>query len=158
MEKHLIGFVTKNGSKHLGYYTPIINPCADYREADSIVKMYTDEYGKEYKDVKEEVHVNIFPLYFCDKESEDYKLLPAPHTTTIAERMAHLFSEDLITEDNSIRMTYLWMIREWLYLNADCSQPVFIDKDYTIHSEGFIKIKDDVKEHIPDYINIKSDS
>ena len=138
MEKHLIGFVTKNGNKHLGYYTPLVNPCADYWEPDSIVEMYTDEHGNVYKDVVKEVPVSIFPLYSRDNESEDYQLLPTPHPTTLAERMAHLFSEDLITEDKSVRMAYLWMIREWLYLNANCSQSVYIDKDFTIHSKGRI--------------------
>ena len=138
MEKHLIGFVTKNGNKHLGYYTPLVNPCADYWGPDSIVEMYTDEHGNVYKDVVKEVPVSIFPLYSRDNESEDYQLLPTPHPTTLAERMAHLFSEDLITEDKSVRMAYLWMIREWLYLNANCSQSVHIDKDFTIHSKGRI--------------------
>ena len=69
MEKHLIGFVTKDGNKHLGYYTPIVNPCADYWEPDSIVEMYTDEHGNEFKDVEEEVPVNTFPLYSWDNES-----------------------------------------------------------------------------------------
>ena len=136
MEKHLIGFVTKDGNKHLVYYTPIVNPCADYWEPDSIVEMYTDEHGNEYKDVKEEVPINTFPLYSWDNESGGYQLMPSPQPTNLAERMAHLFSEDLIAEDKSVRMAYLWMIREWLYLNANCSQPVYIDKDFTIHSDG----------------------
>ncbi len=154
MEKHLIGFVTKDGNKHLGYYTPIVNPCADYWEPNSIVEMYTDEHGNVYKDVVEEVPVSIFPLYSWNKESDDYQLLPTPHPTTLAERMAHLFSEDLITEDKSIRMAYLWMIREWLYLNANCLQPVFIDKDFTIYSDGEIVINPDVAHSIPNYISI----
>lgn len=154
MEKRLIGFVTKNGNKHLGYYTPIVNPCADYWEPDSIVEMYTDEHGNEYKDVVEEVPVSIFPLYSWDIESGGYQLLPAPHPTTLVERMAHLFSEDLITEDRSIRRAYLWMIREWLYLNAKCSQSLFIDKDYNIHSDGEIVLNSDVAQSIPNYISI----
>lgn len=152
MEKNLIGFVTKNGNKHLGYYTPIVNPCADYWEPNSIVELYTDEYGNEYKDVIEEIPANSFPLYFWDKKSGDYQLLPAPHPTTLAERMAHLFSEDLITEDKSIRRAYLWMIREWLYLNANCSQPVFIDKDFIIHSYGAIFFHPNSAKDLPDYI------
>ena len=150
MEKHLIGFITKNGSTHLGYYTPIINPCADYREADSIVKMYTDEHGNEFKDVIEEIPISTFPIYYWDKESGDYQLLPAPHPTTLAE------SEDLITEDKSIRLAYLWMIREWLYLNANCSQSVFIDRDFTIHSKGRIVLRSNATKLIPDYIHINN--
>ena len=82
--------------------------------------------------------------------------MPTPHPTTLAERMAHLFSEDLITEDKSIRMEYLWMIREWLYLNINCSQPVYIDRDYTIHSNGRIDLSSSSDKIIPDFIHFNN--
>ena len=63
MDKHLIGIITENGDKHLGYYTPLVNPCADYWEPDSIIRMYTDEFGHDYKDVIEEFPVREIPLH-----------------------------------------------------------------------------------------------
>lgn len=154
MDKHLIGFITENGDKHLGYYTPIVNPCADYWESDSIIRMYTDEFGNEYKDVIEEFPVCEIPLYSWDEQSNSYQLLPPPAPSTLSERMAHLFSKDLITEEKSIRLGYLWKIREWLYLNAKCSQPVYIDKDFIIHSDGEIVLKSDIAQSKPNYITI----
>ena len=32
MEKNPIGFITSDDKKHLGYYAPIVKPCADYWE------------------------------------------------------------------------------------------------------------------------------
>ena len=156
MDKHLIGFITEDGNKHLGYYTPIVNPCADYWEPDSIVKMYADEGGNEFKDVIEEIPISTFPIYYWDKESGDYQLLPAPAPSTLSEGMASLFSKDLITEDKSIRRAYLRMIREWLFINTKCSQPVYIDKNYVIRSEGEIVINADALSQIPDYIIIQN--
>ncbi len=156
MDKHLIGFITENGDKHLGYYTPIVNPCADYWEPDSIIRMYTDEFGNEYKDVIEEFPVCEIPLYSWDEQSNSYQLLPPPAPSTLSERMASLFSEDLITEEKSLRMVRLWKIREWLFINTNWSQPVYIDKDYIIRSEGEIVINADALSQIPDYITIQN--
>lgn len=156
MDKHLIGFITENGNKHLGYYTPIVNPCADHREPDCIIKMYTEESGQEYRDVKEEFVVSEIPLYSWDEQSNSYQLLPPPAPSTLSERMASLFSEDLITEEKSLRMARLWIIREWLFINTNCSQPVYIDKDYIIRSEGEIVINADALSQIPDYITIQN--
>ena len=63
MEKKLIGFTTSDGKKHLGFYTPVPNLCGDCWEENSVVEIYTDEFGNEYKDVVEEVPVSTFPLY-----------------------------------------------------------------------------------------------
>lgn len=156
MDKHLIGFITKKGNKHLGYYTPIVNPCADHWEPNCIVKMYTDESGNEFKDVKEDFPICEIPLYVWDEQSDSYQLLSAPTPSTLAERMSSLFSEDLVTEDKSLRKARLWMIREWLYINTKCSQPVYIDKDNVIRSEGEIVINADALSQIPDYIIIQN--
>lgn len=154
----LIGFTTSNGEKHLGYYTTIVNPCGDINDSDCIVVLYTDEYGNEYRDVIEEYDVEPITCYYWDKEKGEKQLLPAPKPTTLAERTAHLFSEDLITEDKSVRTAYLQMIRKWLILNTKGTKEIFIDKDFVIHSEERIEVNSNVINSIPDYIRIAPDA
>ena len=160
MTHNLIGFITSDGSKHLGYYTPIVNPCGDWQpdspNQSESVEMYTDEYGNEYQDVKATFDVCAVSFYYWDFEQDRYEILPAPTKNTLAERTAHLFSADLVTNDKEVIRAYLWTIREWLLLNAEITMPVYIDKELAIHSEGKISIHADAADMIPQYIKIEN--
>lgn len=151
----LVGFVDDKEKKHLGYYSPIVNPCGDYNDPNSYIEAYKDEYRKEYRNVKGVFPIDVVDFYYWDLKKNDRQILPALVETTLEERTASLFAKDLITNDTAARMAYLQMIREWILLNSKCSAPVFIDKEYDIHSDGDIAINPDVTE-IPDYIKFAS--
>lgn len=153
----LVGFETSDGKRHLGYYDPIVNPCGDYREPNSVVERYIDEYGNEYCNVKLEFPVEAADFYYWDAEKDDYQLLVAPQKDNSDNSLkitSQAYQEWLIKDIKGTEITFFRMIREWLVLNAKCPSPVFMDKDYVIHCDSEIEINPDAIQHIPDYIKI----
>jgi hypothetical protein len=79
-----------------------------------------------------------------------------PKETTYEEKAFKsargLFRKDLITSSPLLQVAS--KIRVWLFLNAHCSSPVYIDKNGKIHSEGEIVINNDALQSVPDYIDI----
>ncbi len=155
----LIGFVTNDGKKHLGFYSPIVNPCGDYNNPDDYQERYTDVYGTKYSKVKGKCEICEVDCFYWDEFKNEYIPMPAylpPQEMTNEERtsksVSGLFRKDLITSSPLLQMAS--MIREWLFLNAHCSAPVYIDKGGKIHSEGEIVINNDALQSIPDYIDI----
>ena len=74
----------------------------------------------------------------------------------ILKILSKAYQEWLIKDIKGTEMDNLRNIREWLILNTRCSKPVYIDKEYIIHSEGEIVINADAAQHIPEYIKITS--
>lgn len=99
----LVGFETSDGKKHLGYFSPVVNPCGDYRDSDSYIEQYVDEYGTEYRDVTKVIPIEVVDIYYWYSESGEYKLLPSPQKASLQERMRGLFAKDLITNDKDLR-------------------------------------------------------
>lgn len=165
MEKKLIGFTTSDGKKHLGFYTPVTNPCGEHWEEESFVELYTSVSGKEYRNVIEKFHVNPIKCYYWDEEKGSKELLPAPalpKPSTSAETLANFyrfFSKDyqdsLITDDKGSRIALLKMIQEWLILNTKGAKGGYVDKEFVIHSEEKIQVNSDVASSIPEYIRIE---
>ena len=156
MEKKLIGFTTSDGKKHLGFYTPVPNPCGDCWEENSVVEIYTDEFGCEYNNVINQFHVDPIECYYWDNQMGDKQLLPAPalsKPTTHMERTASIFSEDIITNDRGVCMGRLREIREWLTLNTRGAKEVYIDKEFVIHSKEKIQVNSDAAGSIPEFIH-----
>lgn len=155
-----IGFITSDGKKHLGYRLSAANIGEPWEFGPSHYGYYYfeeggDRYAPPFNDIKEAFPVTIVDFYYWDVEQNDYKPLMAPAEMTLEEKTASLFAKDLITNDNSVRIAHARQIREWLLLNAHCSSPIFIDKDFAIHSEKLITIKEDLEEPVPSFIRIK---
>jgi len=155
----LVGFFTEDGKKHLGFYSPIVNPCGDYNNPDVFQERYTDVYGNEYAKVKGECEICEVDCFYWDELKNEYIPMPAylpPKEMTDEDRtsksVSGLFSKDLITSSPLLQVAS--MIREWLYLNAHCNAPVYIDISGNIHSEGEIVINNDALQSVPDYISI----
>lgn len=155
----LVGFVTEDGKKHLGFYSPIVNPCGDYNNPDDFQERYTDVYGNEYAKVKGECEICEVDCFYWDELKNEYIPMPVhllPQEMTNEEKtsksVSGLFRKDLITSSPLPQVAS--MIREWLFLNAHCNAPVYIDKGGKIHSEGEIVINNDALHSIPDYIDI----
>ena len=151
MKQILIGFITNDGQKHLGYYTPVTNPCADYNEPDSTVEMYTDEYGNVHKQVSGSFPVNNVDFYYWDTQKNNYNLLEPPQKITLPEKTMGLFAKDIITSETPIVISKYRMIREWLLLNAECTEPIYLDRNFLIHTNGKVDIINE-KSPIPDFI------
>ena len=161
MKNNLIGFTTSDGRKHLGYRLSAENIGEPWEFGPSVYGYYYfDEDPNQINpinDVKEVFPVEEVDFFYWDSKTNKYQILPPPQKEK-KEDSLKLFSaeyqERLITETNSPEMALFRMIREWLLLNATCSKPVYIHKDYSIHSDGMITIKDDSAKQIPDYIQI----
>ena len=157
-DKGLTGFITKDGEKHVGWYDPICNPCADIGHPDSIVKQYTDIYGHTYRDVKETFIVKPFYCFFWESSIGEYCLLKYPLNDIATDNNSlslfdESFRKELIEDDGPSKKSLCQMIREWLLINSECDSAVYIEKDYSIRSDSIIKIKPDAKNVIPEYIH-----
>ena len=155
-----IGFTTNDVRKHLGYRVSAANIGETWEFCPSVYGYYYfeeggDKYASPISDIKDVFPVTMVDFYYWDAEQNEYKPLLAPPKTTLDERTASLFTKDLITNDNSVRIAHARQIREWLLLNAHCSASVYIDKDFVIYSEEPITIKADLGEQVPDFIRIK---
>lgn len=155
-----VGFLTSDGRKHLGYRISSADIGEPWEYGPSVYGYYYfeeggDRYAPPFNDIKEAFPVTIVDFYYWDEEENDYLRLSERYETVLEERTASLFAKDLITNDKGSRIALCQMIREWLLLNAKCSKPVYIDKDFSIYSEGPIEFKSDIKEPIPEYITIK---
>ncbi len=155
----LLGFITSDGEKHLGFYTPIVNPCGDYSNPDDYRKLYTDVHGIEYDNVTGECRISEVSCFYWDELENGYKPLPAfaplrrmSYAEKAFESVKGLFAKDLIT--SSPLPAIAARIREWLILNAQCEAPVYVDKAGQIHSEGKIVFNDDVAQNIPEFMKI----
>ncbi len=142
----LLGFITSDGKKHLGYYTPVVNPCGDYNNPEDYKDQYTDVEGKKYDNVIGRCEIYEVECFYWDEKENDYKPLPAfslPKNDmcfeAVKERQKGLFSEDLLASGNETKLIAL-KVRIWLFLNARCTAPVYVGKDWSIHSEGPIEI------------------
>ena len=156
-----VGFTTRDGRKHLGYRISATDINEKWKLGPDVYGYYYfeesgDTYASPISDIKDVFPVTIVDFFYWDEERNDYLRLSNPKTTTLKERTASLFAKDLITNEKDIRLALIHNIREWLLLNAICSDPVYIDKNFTIQSEGLIIIKEGIKEPIPDYIKIKN--
>ncbi len=163
MNQNLIGFTTSDGRKHLGYRLSTANIGEPWEFGPSINGyFYFDEdpnLSNPVNDVKEVFPVESVNFYFWDSETNMFQIVPAPQKEKKDDAL-RLFSAEyrewLIYETKSVEMALYRMIREWLLLNSNCTKPVYIHKDYSIHSEGLISIKGDSAKHIPDYIHINN--
>ena len=161
MKKNLIGFTTSDGRKHLGYRLSTANIGEPWEFGPSVYGYYyfDEDQSGPISDVKEAFPVSEVDFYYWDSQTNKFQILPAPQKEK-KEDALRIFSaenrERLITETKSLEITLYRMIREWLLLNANCSQPVYIDKDYIIRSEGDIFINADALTQIPDFITIQN--
>lgn len=160
-DKGLIGFTTKDGKKHVGWYAPIYNPCGDIGDPESVVELYKDIYGKEYKDVKGTFTVSPFCCFYKAHSNDEYCLLKYPiYENEANENPLRLSDESyrkaLIEDDEPARHSLRQMIREWLLINAQCQSSVFIENDFSVRSDAPICINSDIKGSIPDFIKIKA--
>lgn len=155
-----IGFISADGRKHIGYRLSSASIGEPWMFGPSVHGYYYfDEdpnYDHPFDDVKEVFPITIVDFYYWDAEKNNYQILTGPSKTTLAERSSGLFKEDLITNDKPTRLAYFRMIREWLILNTVCSAPIYIDKEYTIRSEGSIIINPDSIKQIPKFIRISN--
>lgn len=158
-KEKLLGFITRDGKKHLGYYTPLVNPCGDYNDPKDYQKRYTDVHGTEFADVIAECDICEVECYCWDEQENGYKPLPAyeppkrrSYDMQAFERAKGLFRKDLIT--SSPRPALDRMIHEWLSLNAHCTAPVYIDQYGRVRSEGAIEIDKEAAQSIPGFIKI----
>lgn len=154
-----IGFVTRDGKKHLGFYKPLVNPCGDNQSAEKCQKRYIDIYGNEYFDVTVECSICEVECFYWDELKNEYTPLPSITSPTpmgyeekAMESMKGLFRQDLITSNPLPQVAS--MIRDWLFLNAHCEAPIYIDKSGRIHSDGVIIINQDAAQSVPDYLEI----
>ena len=159
-DKGLIGFTTQDGKKHVGWYAPIYNPCGDIGDPESVVELYKDIYGKEYKDVKGTFTVSPFCCFYKDHSNDEYCLLKYPiYENEANENPLQLFDESyrkaLIEDDEPARHALRQMIREWLLINAQCQSSVYIENDFSVRSDAPILIHPSAKNSIPEYIKIK---
>ena len=140
-----IGFKTKDGKEHVGWYHPNLNP------------MYHDIYGQDYDEIESSFEVQYFDCFYWDAEQEAYLPLPFPmdaEKSSGLKLMNRDYRKELI-ENAETSKTYLrQMIREWLLLRAKCQAGVYIEKDFSIRSDGPILI--DALQTIPDYIHFVS--
>ena len=139
----LIKFVTKNGEEHLGWYDPHRTP------------MYYDIYGQDYEEIETSSEVQPFECLYWDSEKDAYHSLPWPlHVEEYKKDWKAIFDTQRLIEDSRPdEMSLRQMIREWLLLHAKCQSRVYIEKDFSIRSDGQILI--DATERLPDYICFK---
>lgn len=158
-DKGLIGFTTKDGKKHVGWYAPIYNPYGDIGEPDSVVGLYKDIYGKEYQDVEGTFKVSPFNCYYEDPSKGEYCLLKYPFYENNASNPLNVcresYMKSLIEDDEPAKNALRHMIREWLLINTICQSSVYIENDFSIRSAAPILINPDAKQSIPDHIKIK---
>lgn len=162
IEQHvnsLTGFTTQDGKKHVGWYAPIYNPCGDIGDSESVVELYKDIYGNEYKGVKETFTVTPFCCFYKDHSNGEYCLLKYPiYEEEANNNPLRLFDESymkaLIEDDEPARHTRRQMIREWLLINAQCQSSVYIENDFSVRSGAPILIHPSAKDSIPEYIKI----
>lgn len=160
MKKNLIGFTTSDGRKHLGYRLNI-GECWEF--GPSVYGYYYFDEDPNQRnpisDVKEVFPVEEVDFFYWDSESAKFQILPAPQKENNFDALS-LFSaayrEWLIKDTKSVEMALYRMIREWLLLNANCTKPVYIHKDYSIHSEGSIVLSANAAKQIPEYIHINN--
>ena len=161
MKQNLIGFISSDGRKHLGYRLSAANLGETWEFGPGVYGYYYFDEDLNHinpiSDVVEVFPVSDVDFFYWDSETNKFQILPAPQKESNYNALnitSAAYREMLITETRSAKMCLFRMIREWLLLNATCSKPVYIHKDYSIHSEGTIVINDDSLRHIPDYIHI----
>ena len=158
----LLGFITSDGEKHLGFYTPQVNPCGNHSDSNVYKRIYTDVHGIEYDNVTGKCSISEVSCFYWDEIENDYKPLPiiTPHrkisyAEKALESMKGLFAKDLITSSPLPAMAA--RIQEWLFLNAQCEAPVYVDKIGKIHSDGKIEFNADIAQNVPAFINIANE-
>lgn len=158
-----IGFTTSDGGKHLGYRLSAAKIGEPWEFGPSVYGFYyfdeeQDRLAPPINDIKDVFPVTVVDFYYWDAELNDYQRL-SPSEEPSQESSLAIFSseyrEKLITDSKPAKMALFRTIRRWIILNAKCSKPVYINKDYTIHSEGEIVINADALSQIPDYIHIR---
>ena len=158
MTSKMIGFVTKDGKKHLGFYAPVVDPFTD-----AFVYGIVDRAGRVYDNVEKTFDVNQIDVYYWDKDRKEYCLLPQVKendqeiTITRTESMRSFATIQTHINDN-IDVHGWWerdrfeQIREWLILCSNCKSPVYINEKFEVFSDDEIIVKDSEQEDIPEYI------
>lgn len=157
----LIGFTTSDGSKHLGYRLSSANLGENWKLGPSVHGYYYFDEDPNQRnpisDVQEVFRVDGVDFFYWDSETNDFKLLTAPeeYKDDPLRILSAEYREWLIKGTKSSEMALYRKIREWLLLNAKCTKPVYIDKQFIIRSEGTIDINPEELDRVPDYIHFE---
>ena len=153
MEKKLYVCIAPGGLRFIGLKCSIVNPCGDHWNPNDCYETYENESGYKFTNV--EVVREIVPFDVYEKDDDGKYVKVVPQKVTQEKVLVDGIDGQFYAPESSVRqlstdpkevieadmaVNYGIIIRRWLFLNVECTMPVYIDENHDLHTEGDVTI------------------